>query len=279
MPNSFQVNCADAYKGLFPLNFGFDLHEGGIVDAFLCPQAVHEAADALARFAFPWLCVFGCSITFPEDRTLAETAAALDLDLHAIGPEVIVLPTADLGRLAERIDQYNLSAIDWDDLDLAAIRRAVEWLERDDHPEDRCRLADLPHSRVYLKSHDDCYLSVEWRDAQAVRAYLGRLLAEYAVALLSDGGGSPVSVAVSSGRRAGVDRGGGSLPHGPRRGHLPGALRSQDRVLPRNAVLPAPDQPRRVVDPHLRRRIGHLELGEGHGMNGVVAELTAVDLR
>ena len=119
----------------------------------------------------------------------------MDLDLHAIGPEVIVLPTADLGRLAERIDQYNLSAIDWDDLDLAAIRRAVEWLERDDHPEDRCRLADLPHSRVYLKSHDDCYLSVEWRDAQAVRAYLGRLLAEYAVALLSDGGGSPVSVA------------------------------------------------------------------------------------
>ncbi|MCU0225629.1 MAG: hypothetical protein MUF27_16510 [Acidobacteria bacterium] len=195
MPNAFQINSADIHKGLFPLNFRFDLREDGIVDAFLCPQAIEEAADTLVRFGFPWLCVFGCSITYPEDLTLAETAASLDLDLRAISPEVIVLPTTDLGRLAEDTCNYNFSAIDWDDPDMTAIRRAVERLGRDDSPGGRCPLAGLPRSRVYLNSHDDCYLSVEWREPRAVRAHLGRLLAEYAVALLSDDEESPVSVA------------------------------------------------------------------------------------
>jgi hypothetical protein len=118
----------------------------------------------------------------------------LDLDFRAIGPEVIVFPTMDLGRFAEDTCNYNFSAIDWDDPDMTAIRRAVERLDREGSPADRCKLADLPRSRVYLNSHDDCYLSVEWREPRAMRAHLGRLLAEYAIALLSDDEDSPVTV-------------------------------------------------------------------------------------
>jgi hypothetical protein len=189
-PNAFTINRLGVGGGFFPLS----LHvtsAAGVTRAFLCAQRVTDIADQIAENSSGRLSVFGLEqySVFDEVSDIPLTLAGLTrlagVEFTVVDEETVVFPAEKLKKLLSGFSHSNLTLFDlppeWDEN--TVIRGVLAYREHD-WKADAPLLPEMPGSRFFIDSHDDCYLTVESVDTLLPRQIFARMLGLYAAALL-----------------------------------------------------------------------------------------------
>jgi hypothetical protein len=134
------------------------------------------------------LCVFNLDHyeLGPDRRSivpLEELARSFGTSFEAIDASTIVLSPDSLLALLGDVSHYNLSLFHVpDSWPTSVIEDAV--IAMTEPPREASNLLQFPESKLYLNSHDDCYLQIECREESLPASQLGVLLQQYAEALL-----------------------------------------------------------------------------------------------
>jgi len=193
--NSFQMNSASEEQKLFPLCFTLKAAESGVCRAWLHAQALREVVDLIVAHALDGACLFDVGHAMVESgtndvRSLEGIAAEAGVGLTTLDPEVHLMKTAQLPRLLERFEHYNLALLDvpstfTPDEAYQAVLDSAECLGHASPPV----LHFARRSSLFLHSHDDCYLYLETRSRERALAHGARLLQEYVAALAGGAAG------------------------------------------------------------------------------------------
>lgn len=193
LPNGFTINRLGLNGGSVPFPFTLSCSQAapGIYTLSLTPLRVIDMCDLLGRYQA--VVVYGVDGSFPFDHAtsvpltldkVASDRAAIDhrtVDAHTL------IVTADaLYDLLDWVPHYNLHAFDWQ-ADQTEYDLITNVLETSDHDLHRAGpvLPRLIKARLFLDSHDDCYLSLESRDLPLLKAVFGRALRIYAGTVLA----------------------------------------------------------------------------------------------
>ncbi len=184
--NAFTINRVGLGGAFFPFSLSMATTGDGTVIR-LWPQRILDICDLIEDEASENLVVFGVSQASSldpvtdEPMALTDLAAAVGLPHIAIDSRTIILESRSLAALLETFSHYELSCFDvragWrEDAIIAAV---LAFREASEPP----ALATLPGSRLFLMSHDDCYVTAVAANAAWAADLFGRTLQGYALAL------------------------------------------------------------------------------------------------
>jgi hypothetical protein len=187
--NAFTVNSLAG--SFFPLSAKVS-QSGPVASLFVCAQCVVDLCDLIVQHAQENLVLFavGQASQFDErtqeELSIAQLAAQAALPFTAIDTATILLKKVNLYPLLSTIAHYNLCLFDladgWDEAQV--IGQVLAYREHDWRGAEPL-LPKMPGSRLYLTSHDDCYLTVESYSPLVSRAILIRTLQIFAGAFLA----------------------------------------------------------------------------------------------
>lgn len=183
-PNAFTINRLNG--GFFPLSLKVTRADG-VTNAFMCAQRVADCADLIAEHSTGRIAMFGLEQYSVFDEagefplSLAALARQAGLPFTTIDEETIVLPAGQLTPLLAGFSPDDLTMFDlpstWN---VDAVIRGVLAYREHDWSGEELLLPELPGSRFFIASHDDCYLTVESSDSILPRQIFARMLGLYA---------------------------------------------------------------------------------------------------
>lgn len=188
--NAFTINrLGDSF---FPFTIEVS-QKDDVSRIFVCAQSVVDICDLIEKHATNNLVIFGVDQAFQFDKftnkeiSIKGLASNAEIPFSAIDSETIVLSKEYLLPLLATFDHYNLSLFDiksdWNES--LVISQVLADLEHDWRSQDAV-LPKLPESRLFLNSHDDCYLTIESYSPEvskdvfvrALQIYTGTVLAK-----------------------------------------------------------------------------------------------------
>jgi hypothetical protein len=189
--NAFTINRLGLAGSLFP--FGTEVTKKGSVNRiFLYAQRVIDLCDLIEKHVSNNLVIFGVEQASQFDKftkkamSLEGLASTSNVLFSAIDSETIVLPKEYLLPLLSIFSHYNLSLFDigkgWNESQV--ISQVLTCHEHDWRSQDSI-LSKLPESRLFLHSHDDCYLTIETYDSHITKDVFIRALQLYSGTLLA----------------------------------------------------------------------------------------------
>jgi hypothetical protein len=185
VPNAFTINRLVGPGGPMPFPFGARAYgkTRGVYALYLHAQAVIDLSDLLQDFEM--IAVFDVSHhTYDEETNreipLAKTAVAEEVESRVVDLDTILIPGSALTELLLEFAHYNLHILDMpkDPSDDSVVVSVLKYHEYKWSETDRL-LHRLPDSRVFLDSHDDCYLYLESRDLRFLKKAFSRMLQIY----------------------------------------------------------------------------------------------------
>jgi hypothetical protein len=186
--NAFMINLLGG--GFFPFSAEVSQNEG-VWRLQICAQRVLDLCDLLVKHGGEACALFGVGQFSLIDEVsgaalpLSRTAEELGVPARVIDEETIVVPSVLLFKLLCGFSHYELNLFDLpaDWTEEQVIRQVLE-VQGDDGQ--GALLARLPASRVFLSSHDDCYLTLESTSEVVPREVFAHTLHSFACALLDD---------------------------------------------------------------------------------------------
>jgi hypothetical protein len=192
-PNAFTINGMGADGAFFPFSVKYRQPDG-IASLFICPQRLIDLCDVLEVAALDRVVVFdvGQASVFNEQTQMPLTIEALAADAgvecHPLDSTAIVLHKRDLFRLLDGFSHYEFLLFDvgpdWREEQLISqvlVCREHDWGSA------APVLSALSHSRLFLASHDDCYLTLQAAEAGLPQWVMARTLQIYAGTVLRQG--------------------------------------------------------------------------------------------
>jgi hypothetical protein len=196
--NAFTINRLGG--SFFPLSLNVS-RQGEVTHAFLCAQRLRDCCDLIAAFALEQLVLFGVDQVSLFDETndtpcsLKQITAAANIPFTAVDDDTIVLAKTSLGSLLSTFNHFGLFAFDlpaaWREADV--INQVIACKEQYWQTETFI-LPQLPASRLFIASHDDCYLTVQTRTPELIQRLFARTLSIYAETLLGKFSTQPIDV-------------------------------------------------------------------------------------
>jgi hypothetical protein len=219
----------------------------GVQAASLFPQSFADIATVLSSFAQPAVCLSGCELLPSDGRTLEEVASAAGIGVRAVAPDAVVAATSEFVQVLDAPFE-NLAVFDCPaNFDTASLLASVSAVRDWAASGGSGVLHTLPASRVCVHSHDDCYVSVEWRDREALRAHLALLAQDLVASHLPEP--MPLSEEDPYGCESAAERRRANIPQPP--GDL------LDSMLKLGPCI-------RIFEPDVRREGMHIMIGCCH---------------
>lgn len=192
VPNALTINTLGGQP--FPVSASIE-HEGDLTIGYLFPIQLRDLADLVVDVTQPNLLLFGLDrsdyiqneagdfIVRPiEDalRDIVEPLANEDGEL--------ILRSVDLPRVFGDMETYNAHIVD---LPSTEVDIADLWCTGLGHDfRSGPVLPEYPTSRLFVDSHDDCYVYVESREPELPLRMIARLLSTFAATALFNAGAS-----------------------------------------------------------------------------------------
>jgi hypothetical protein len=197
--NAFTINRLGA--SFFPLSLNVS-QKGTVTSAFFCAQSVLDTCDVIEKYALEHLILFNIeqSSQFDEKElrpyTLEQVAASANIPCSAIDSESIVLAKNNLRPLLCTFSHNNLMAMDigsqWNENEV--IQYIITCREHN-WSADAFILPKLPSARLFISSHDDCYLTIQTDKTILVQEIFTRMLQIYSGAILAENNGVEIDIA------------------------------------------------------------------------------------
>ncbi len=186
--NSFSSNTTTGSVRLFPLGFTLLAAESGVFRTWLHAQSLREVVDLIVGHALGAACIFEISpLTLDpatnDVRPVEDVAKDAGVRIAPLDADAWLLATADLPRLLDRLEHFNLQFLDVAPASTpdAAYRAVLDAAECRGHASPPA-LHFAQGSRLFFASHDDCYLYLETRERRHALAHFARLLQEFVAA-------------------------------------------------------------------------------------------------
>ncbi len=194
-PNSLTINQLGLRGSPFPLSATFRQDVDGVFHISLFPLSVQEIADLLLNRVQDTCAVFDVdlhSYCGSHQHSLEEVLEELEVSHDRLRPNCVTLSKSGLEKLIGEVGHYNFHMIDLPTGlgadDIAEMRPILK-----DHDQREAMLPKVHGSRVFLDTHDDCYLYVESRDVDLLYGVFARLMQIYfGTLILRDRGSRPV---------------------------------------------------------------------------------------
>jgi hypothetical protein len=178
-PNSFTRDDQAARGGPLPLSAAWQSGPGGRELLYIFPLRLEELAETFVRHAQEECVLFGVDHNYydtdDEERlTLDRLAGELGAPGTAADEETLLLPAAELPRLAGELLQHRYALFDLPEATAADAALALaEAAARRNWPEGESALEVLPAARLFFGAHDDCYVYAEARAPAPLAELLG----------------------------------------------------------------------------------------------------------
>jgi hypothetical protein len=195
IPNAFTINRLMGPDGSMPFPFSAKAYSEieGVCALSLHAQAVVDLSDLFQDFET--IAVFDVShhtydLETNREMPLANTVNVEKVECRTVDVDTVLIQGSALSELLVDFSHYNLHILDMpkdppDDLVIVSVLKCQEyqWGETDR------LLYELPDSRVFLDSHDDCYLYLESRDLRLLKKAFSRMLQIYVGTVLFEESG------------------------------------------------------------------------------------------
>jgi hypothetical protein len=184
IPNAFTINRLAGLGGSIPFPFGAKAYREreGVCALSLHTQAVVDLSDLFQDFET--IAVFDVShYTYDQETNreipLANMVEIEKVECRNVDQDTVLIKGSALGELLMDFGHYDLHILDMpkdppDDLVVVSVLKYHEYQRGETY-----LLQELPDSRVFLDSHDDCYLYLESRDLRFLKKAFSRMLQIY----------------------------------------------------------------------------------------------------
>lgn len=189
--NAFTINRLGLTGTFFPFSIKVS-QKDNVSSIFVCAQRVVDLCDLLEKHASNNLVIFGVDQASQFDKftkkeiSIEGLASNAKVPFSAIDSETIVLSKEYSLPLLSTFGHYNLSLFDivndWNESQVISqvlAYRAYDWRSQE------VVLPKLPESRLFLSSHDDCYLTIESYSPDVSKDIFIRALQIYAGTVLA----------------------------------------------------------------------------------------------
>ena len=167
--------------------------KGDVISAFIYFQSVSSLCDFIEKNSLENLVIFDVGQVYVIDNytnkaiSIVGLATDANIPFSAIDSETIVLRKDNLLNLLSTFEYYNLCLFDIgnDWTEILVIKQILAYREHD-WQSHGVILAKLPASRIFLESHDDCFLTIEAYSQNFSKNVFSRMLQIYCGTILSE---------------------------------------------------------------------------------------------
>jgi len=177
--NAFTINKLGG--GFFPFSVSTQQYKSGVASMDICALRVEDISDLIGEYAQQTYIVYDVDnpvMHGPATHRLLEfdeIVSELNVSCRIYGPRVIAISEKEFDGFAKNLPHYNFNMFDLrsepNDEAMASLYRFVT-----DYDFEEPMLNRVSEARLFLHSHDDCYMYVEARDESFLKSVFARTL-------------------------------------------------------------------------------------------------------
>jgi hypothetical protein len=182
-PNAFTINGLGMGGRFFPFSVSAQQHESGVATMDICALRIEDIGEVVGKYADNICIVYDVdtqTFTNSEGHWLdfRETIEKLGINCRFYGGKVISVMRPRFDELVHNIGHFNFHMFDLpsepDDETMTRLHAFATYCDFEEPI-----LNKLEDSRLFLDSHDNCYLYIEARDLSFLKNVFARTLAIY----------------------------------------------------------------------------------------------------